>query len=496
MSVQEKIKRITQTCKINGVALSGKLANVGVTGYASDGCQLFAEGCVDTMEEYCRYGVNHGFAGVADAIEALSKLAVSMTDKKADKKLAKAEESKRRIEAEVKLTHKGDTMEIKEQVYKYIDTSAEACDVVAGLDIAKSRAGILKKSKAKLAELRSIVEDALDGSTEKAAECAGKVIYQVRLWRRDTANSMHSEASLVYLDKAIEEAKAWSKLSESVKSGGLFARDKRAKEDKIVKYVPDAVSRIADSVRVKNNIEIFHENLEAYKRTAEERYGTASRQEKKKEYQAQIDALEQEKKQITAAQRNGEMDLEEALVRCRDEIDPELRDLREEVAAITSEITQRNAMRREYDYVYRKLETINDFIMSYRNDPGMLVTLGMSMDFNKLNNVMRGLASSDEINHVIDLEMANKLTSAQAREAVAALRESISEAGKEFRATHGNKQGTGVRTQAEEEERRAQIKREADEYFKNEASKEEESAKESQTATEKVKYVAFSDEDK
>ncbi len=496
MAVQDKIKRIAEVCKTNGVAISGKLSGVGVTGYASDGCQVLAESCVDKMEEYCRYGVNYGFGGVSEPIEALSKLAVSMTDKKADKKLAKAEESLRKIEAEVKLGHKGETMEIKEEVYKYIDTSSEACDVLAGLDIAKSRAGVLKKSKAKLAELRAIIEDAFDGSGEKAAESAGKVIYQIRLWRRDAANSMHSETSLAYLDKAIEEAKSWSKLTASVKGGGLFARDKRAKADKIVKYTPDAVSRIAESVRIKNNIEIFHENLAAYKLTAEERYGTASRQEKKQNYLAQIEELEKEKKQITAAQRNGEMDLEEALIRCRDEIDPELRDLRDEVAAINSEITQRNAMRREYDYVYRKLDTINEFIMSYHNDPGMLVTLGMSMDFNKLNNVMRGLANADEINHVIDLEMANKLTSAQAREAVANLRASITEAGKEMREMMGSKAGVMAgRTQEEEKRRQEQIKKEADAYFKNEENKAEEAAKE-EVKEEKVKYVAFSDDDK
>ena len=146
--------------------------------------------------------------------------------------------------------------------------------------------------------------------------------------------------------------------------------------------------------------------------------------------------------------------------------------------------------------MYRKLDTINEFIMSYHNDPGMLVTLGMSMDFNKLNNVMRGLANADEINHVIDLEMANKLTSAQAREAVANLRASITEAGKEMREMMGSKAGVMAgRTQEEEKRRQEQIKKEADAYFKNEENKAEEAAKE-EVKEEKVKYVAFSDDDK
>ena len=52
MAVQDKIKRIAEVCKTNGVAISVKLSGVGVTGYASDGCQVLAESCVDKMEEY------------------------------------------------------------------------------------------------------------------------------------------------------------------------------------------------------------------------------------------------------------------------------------------------------------------------------------------------------------------------------------------------------------------------------------------------------------
>ena len=76
MAVQDKIKRIAEVCKTNGVAISGKLSGVGVTGYASDGCQVLAESCVDKMEEYCRYGVNYGFGGVSEPIEAVAIIGV------------------------------------------------------------------------------------------------------------------------------------------------------------------------------------------------------------------------------------------------------------------------------------------------------------------------------------------------------------------------------------------------------------------------------------
>ena len=76
------------------------------------------------------------------------------------------------------------------------------------------------------------------------------------------------------------------------------------------------------------------------------------------------------------------------------------------------------------------------------------------------------------------------------------MRASITEAGKEMREMMGSKAGVMAgRTQEEEKRRQEQIKKEADAYFKNEENKAEEAAKE-EVKEEKVKYVAFSDDDK
>jgi len=488
-------REILDICTKNGVGVTGKLEDMGVTGYASDGCQELAESCLKRMEEYVRYGVNYGFSGVKEALEDLGSLIVKLSDKKAEKKLAKYEDEKRKIEAEVKLPKQGEPMEIKEEVFKYIETCLAACEVIEGMNMAEDRVKVLKKSRSKFQELKTKIENAIDGSSKDAAEKAGQIIHEIRRWRNDAAILMHSETSLSYLDNALKIADEWGQLSLSVRTGGLFSRDRTAKEKDIVRYEKDAIDRIAASIHVRDKIEIFGENLKAYRKSVGERYDTTELLEKQKEYREQIEALERERAEIFQKQRNGEMDKVDALRRCRDEIDPDLEDLRADVKRLSSEISEKNAMQRDYSRVYRKLTAINDFIMSYRNDPAMLFTLGVAMDFNKLNNVMRGLSSPDEINHVIDLELANRYVDNRVREQFTALRVSLEEAEKEMNDSMlGKKLGVSPeKARAEEERLRRKEEEDADRYFANLAPEPEEKPEEETT---RVRYSPLSDDDK
>lgn len=450
----------------NGVEFDGKFAQMGLTGYPSDGCQILAEECLALVGKYCRAGVNGGFnKSMRDAIKELTRLCVQLSEKKAEKKLAKYEAARDKIAEEVKLTTKGENfMSIKAVVYKYLDTSEKACEVIKKLGTAPDRDDILVQSAEKLREIRAVLEEALDDSSQDAAALAEQLIGCLVRWRNDVSSSMYSKRSVGYIEDALGYARKWKELRASVKQG-VFSRDKSAK--KIPEYVPDAIDRIAESDRIKERIIIFRRNLKKFDDDLELRYGVTGDREALRENTERIEELKAEKSRIADAVRNGETDKVDAMYRCRDQIDPEIADLEEENKRLSAQIAEKEQMRRAFRKQDRFLNGINDFILGYEQHPAVLYTLGAAIDFNKMNNVMIGLANADELEHIVDLKLVERNMTDRTRSQLKQFIHTVDDALHEYDEEHRT-HTTGETVRDDREQRRAEQERrdrEADAYF-------------------------------
>lgn len=356
-------------------------------------------------------------------------------------------------------------MSIKAVVYRYLDTSEKACEVIKKMGMAPDRDYILDQSAEKLHEIRAVLEEALDDSSQEASTLAEQLIGCLIRWRNDVSSSMYSEANIGDIEKALGYARKWKELRASVKQGGIFSRDKSAK--KIPEYVPDAIDRIAESDRIKDRIMIFRRNLRKFDGDLELRYGVTEDRESLRENTERVEELKAEKRSIADAVRNGEMDKVDAMYRCRDQIDPEIADLEEDNKRLSAQIAEKLQMRRAFKKQDRFLNGINDFILSYEQHPAVLYTLGAAIDFNKMNNVMIGLASADELEHIVDLKLVERNMTDRTRSQLTQFIHTVDDALHEYDEEHRT-HTTRETVRDDREQRRAeqeQRDREADAYF-------------------------------
>jgi len=465
------LQNIVMTCEANNVHIDKDLQFAGAKGYPSTACRELAQHCIATIDTYCRHGMKYGFSqNVKDAIDALSGITVDLSEDKAEKnkeKLRKRiDDAKQKAEADIArdLKSSKNKTSIKEEVFKYVDSGIDACRVLMAKNPKDPRNSILQDSVDRLEELRGIIQEAMDDATEHAAKIAKKIIEHLLGWRYEIANGLHSEGRTVeHIENAITEAYNWKQLREAARSGLL--KNNRAKEEDIVKFRLDAVERIVRSEGVESNIDIYMKNFDRSRKEILQRFGTDKTKEDVKSLRGKIDELNAEKNTIFEQVRNGELDKVYAMHECK-LIDGEIGDYEKEIRGLQTEILQNGALSRRYERLFRKLERINRFLASYKNDPATLYTLAEVIDFGKLTAALRGMATPDVIEQIVQLDLSKRLISDKQREMLDGLQQSLDEEDREYeeRLAERERRANMLSPEAEKQARK-QEEAAADDYF-------------------------------
>ncbi len=414
------IKQMTELMSQNGISCPKGFVNV-----ERDGCiaeyETLVKQNLEAIDVMLRYGVNNSFSGaLKDSISDLCNLTVDVCKEKKPKKYAKmtAKADKIKREAEKAMKNKGNDngINIVNEVCKYVDTYINAADVLLEQAGEGAKAVALRASIAKMKELRKALGEVADVSTTTALEYAKKVIGELHVWAAEAANQMTDERDLAVLDKALKYAAEWKKVNVGVQKG-LFGKSNKVKDLKDIAFNPNAeeLCKIAASRDIRKDINLFAENLEAYKKDVQNSILSTEADEKEiadlKKRKAELEA---EKQAIIVKYQNGEISKMDAFEECK-YIDEQVGDISVDIQDLQDDLDIKRQDRRTSDALFRNIENINKTILKYKNDPAMLAYIGKNLNFTALNNVMHGICTQEELEYVLDIQADLDVIEAEAR---------------------------------------------------------------------------------
>ncbi len=457
------IKNVAEILKSNGVAVNSNYVHA-----LQDGCikeyQTLLDNIVEKVEEFARFGVNGGFSkDLKENIEKLTNLAVKITDQKNGKKVSKFNDELSKIEKETtKLMEKNpQSLNVVEEVVKYIDSYTKGANTLTKMSMAESRKGILYDSIQKLGELKTILQGVADVSTTTAGDYAKKIITDLKEWSKKVSQNMHDSNTVALIDNAINSANSWTKVKVGV-STGLFKKSNKLTSLDGISFVKDDMYMIASSEGYVEQINIFSDNLKEYKETVEGgKYSTESDEKDLENKRDEIKNLNAKKMDIIAQLKNGEISKVEALEICK-EIDYDVSDLNRDVNELTTTIRINKAGKRTFERVIKKLERINKVVLTYKNEPVMLSFLGQQFNFDSAVKVMRGTGTQQDIDNIINFNSTNidikKIQETKFKNVINALNESED---KLYAGNETEQEKLYESNKAEMEKKKA----EADDYF-------------------------------
>lgn len=459
------IKNVTDILKANGVKINANYAHV-----LRDGCvkeyQDLLDETVSKVEEYARYGVNEGFSGdLKDNIEALTNIAVKLTKEKNGKKLSNYTNDFSKINKETaKLMEKNaQSVNVVNEVIKYVDSYIQGAKTLAKTNSAESRKDILTQSVTKLEQLKSALLNVADVSTVTAGEYAKKIIALLKTWSKQVSIQMHDSSTVGVIDDAIAAANSWAEVKVGV-SKGLFKKSNKLTSLDGINFVKDDMYMIGLSEGVLEKINIFSSNLQEYKSSVEGgRYNTDADEAELEDKRNEINKLNAKKAEIVSKVKNGEMDKVEALGLCK-EIDYDVSDLNRDVNELSTTVQRNKSRKRTFERVIKKLERINRIVSSYKNEPIMLSYLGQLFNFDSAVKVMRGTGTEQDVNNIINIKATITDMEGVATEKFNSLINALNESDEKMYADNNVEQ---VKIFEQNKAENMKKEAEADDYFNN-----------------------------
>ena len=397
------VKNIINCFQTNGISYPPEFSTV-----EKDGCIKVYEGIynknLEKIDALVRYGSNNGFSNdLKNTITKLTKLTVKICQEKKAKKHEKyiSESEKIYIEGEKCMKDKSVQFDMVAKVNLHIDKYISGMEVLISMDVAEDRKPVLVKGIDKCKELKKILADVMNNSTQSALDQAKSIILELQEWSVVVANKMHDDSDLIYLDKAIEVAKQWKDNREVVKTG-MFVKNNKVEDISALDFYEDNLSMIGKSNVVLREIDIFKNNLAEYKEMAIGN-GVEDLKEKlqaKKDEKAKFEA---EKNELVVKFQNGEISKMDLYQECVD-IDQQVNDIKEDIEDLKFEIENKKDSSRFTSKVVSILESLNNQVLEYKADPIYLALLGEELDFNKLTQVMRGAGTDADIEYVLGVQ--------------------------------------------------------------------------------------------
>ena len=351
------------------------------------------------------------------------------------------------------MAHEKKNVDIRAEVLMYIEAYEKGARTMLGVRMAEKRKPILEESVIRFGGLRRALDEVVDISSPTALEHAQIIVEQLKKWSADTTISMHTAETNLYLDKALREAERWAE-EQVVATGRFLKRPKVADDISAVEFRIDDMTRIGESAVYLNKMHNFKENLSDYREAVETgRYNYADEESSLKEVRTQIERKEAEKQDLIVACKRGELDRHTLYVEAK-ELDADIADFSNEATELEKSISVKKIMLRTYERVFRKLDRLCKMIVSYENEPVMMTYLAKMVDFERINRVMRGVGSEEDVEHLLDIRMVQQDITDNAREQMERI-------GAELRRINEEP----VRAQSVEKVEKEKVSREEEEYL-------------------------------
>ncbi len=405
-----KTQKLISYLSANAIPFPRDFIRAENKGCISEYSQIFT-GAYEQIERYLRYGLNNGFTpSLKEKIGEVIKIVVDICEEKTIKNKAKI--NKQLVEIDAMMKEQMDARDnaagegnIANAVLETVESYERSLATLLGKE-ETPRKNVLKTSRQKLATLREIISsDVVDVCSSEALAFGERILSNIRLWGEQVATKMHDENVNTLLDNAIAEASAWaSKEKGVIVNKSLFGtKSNLAKDVSSVKFKKDAMSEISEGAVSLNKVTIFRENLAGFKKSIlEGRYGTQEDEESLAQQRAKRAELVKDLEQCDIDFDNGVIDEDTYNMNC-DDLEYEIKECDKEIVFLRKQIQTMVARSRAYKQVIRKVELLNRVIFGFQDDPQTLNYVVGNIDFTKVNNVLRGFGSEEEIMHVSEI---------------------------------------------------------------------------------------------
>ncbi len=397
------ITKVVTALKDNNVPVSKNYVHVFQDGAIKEYIEHL-NNLTKEVEKLCVYGINNGFSAPLKAqITQVTDLCVKIVQQKNLKKYDKITQecSKLLKDSEKIMKNTKNTINTLDEVKQYVATYKQAVVTLIKMDSAESRKVHLVDSATKLKELEEILANVVDVSSEKSAEVAKSIVATLKEFSNVVSVSMYDSHTPLMLEPAIESAKKWTTLTNAT-STGLFKKGKKATSLDGIEFVKDDMFMIAKSEAVCEQINTFGDLLVEYTQDAlggkfDTTHEVAEREAKRNE----LEELNAQKASVVAKFKNGEIDKFDLVERCKD-IDYNAGEVERDIQDLSNIINRNEQRSRNFKRVVKKLERINRLVLSYKNEPIMLSYLGGFFNFASAVKVMRGTATKEDMENIIN----------------------------------------------------------------------------------------------
>ncbi len=358
------------------------------------------------LEEYVLFGVNNGFSNdlreaINDITDTVIEIGKQSSMKKHDKIEKKFDEVYGKMDKDI--AKKADNRpNIVDKVLIFIDNYQNSLTTMLNAP-ETPRKEILELSNVKLTELRKILTEVGDVSSTTALEFATKIVEDLKKWGAVIASNMYVSTTPTMLDQSISEATAWKNTLTGIKTN-LFGKPKNlAKDLSALNFTEDNFSSIGEGEIAKEMVTVFRANLETFRNSlTKERFSTEEESEEIKAKQEELKKLRAEQDQCDQDFDNGVIDAS-TYNSMMDDIEFNIGELNAEIADLKKYKTRVNKQSQGFKKVLRKVITLARIIKSFEHTPRMLTYILSKIDFTKVNNVLTGIATDEDINHLLNI---------------------------------------------------------------------------------------------
>ncbi len=412
-------QQILDYLKANDLGYNAGFARAETEGCIEE-CQDIFDSAYDKLEGYVLFGLNNGFTkGLKEGIESVTTFIVEVCGAKNGKGLAKLSKKLEEIDSTVAREMKNDNRNtdhnMVNKIVKYVDEYLSALEVKLG-DSRVLRKDVLEMAKVKLQTLRECLEKVCDQCSLDAQAKAEKILPKLKKWAEDAANNMCSRESNALIDDALSVAMEWEACKTGVKLQGLFKKSWTISQNyESLNFVDDRFTILDEGQTAQEKIDMFRANLKNVEKIKRESFST-------EEDETELASLKADKKMYEENLNQNDIDYDNGIVSEEDYIS-NYEEYKGEISELTKAITEKTKIISltkkkfsTYNKAIRRLTWLDRVIRSLSDDPRTLLLIVNKIDFTKINNVLSGYASAEDIDHVLGLRKTVTLVEQYAQE--------------------------------------------------------------------------------
>ncbi len=396
-----QFKKILNALESNKLVYDGEFRSILSRGFASDDCQELSDEVLSDLQMLLIVGVNNGGFNTAmkGAIKELTALAVKLSDRKSAAKVEKLRLARQNIMDNLVIKEEGvDTMTIKEEINKYLDTSLKGAKFLLAFDKDETQKEHVERSIALLEQMKQVVEEAWDNTSKTAADYASNMIDGIIAWRDQVSVYTCDSTGVEALEEALKQAEKWGALTEAPLKKNI-ANEQYLKDN--IAYIPDSIDRMIKSGRSIEQIGTFRRSLRRFDEDTNARYNTEKMETELDAVRAKLEERKKQAVSINIQLKSGDMSAETAALRLK-QIKIEVQDLKDDISDREKELVNAVSTRSNRMGISKEFERLNKKLEDFTTDPAMLATLAANIDFVELSRVLLGRVGQQDMKVVVN----------------------------------------------------------------------------------------------